>query len=70
MIFEFWKGYVICFSKKCPSTVSTKSALDSVGQFFLKMMLGDMSQWGTKKVKGEWRESTIDDAMIVDFSFR
>ena len=34
-----------------------KSVLDLVGQFFLKVMLGDMSEWGDKKI------STMDDAM-------
>ena len=45
---------VSLFSIKCSSTVHTKSALDLVGQFFLKMML-----WG------EGGESTMDDVMIM-----
>ena len=45
-----------------------KSALDLMGQFYLKMMwggewvgAGDMSVWGNKKF--HWGESTMDDAM-------
>ena len=45
-----------------------KSALDLMGQFYLKMMwgggwvgAGDMSEWGNKKF--QWGESTMDDAM-------
>ena len=44
------------FSNKCSSTFYMKSALDLAGQFFLKMMLGDMFEWGNKKNLGE--EST------------
>ena len=40
------------FSNKCSSTAYTKSALDLVGEFFLKMMLGDMSEWRDKKNSG------------------
>ena len=45
------------FSNKYSSTVYAKSALDSVGQFFLKMMLGGQ--------KNFWGESTMDDAMYL-----
>ena len=38
------------FSNKCSSAVYTKSALDLVGQFFVKMMLGDISEWVDKKI--------------------
>ena len=41
------------FSKECSSAVYTKSALDLVRQFSLKMMLGgDMLEWGDKKILG------------------
>ena len=51
-------------SKKCSSTVYTRSVLDLVRQFFLKMMLAaDMSEWGDKKFQRG--ESTMDDAMSI-----
>ena len=31
-----------------------KSALDFVAQFFLEVMLVDMSEWGNKKISGGW----------------
>ena len=57
-LFELFQG-VSHLSNKCSSTVYTKSAL--VGQFFLKMMLGDMSEWGDKKISGG--NLPLDDAM-------
>ena len=38
-----------------------KSALDFVAQFFLEVMLVDMSEWGNKKISGGWGggESTM-----------
>ena len=51
-------------SNKCSSTVYTRSVLDLVRQFFLKMMLAaDMSEWGGKKFQRG--ESTMDDAMSI-----
>ena len=35
--------------------------MDLAGQFFLKMILGEMSEWGTKKFQEG--KSTMDDAM-------
>ena len=45
------------FSNKCSFTVNMKSVLDLVRQFFFFFLLGDMSEWGGKKI------STMDDAM-------
>ena len=54
--------WVSHFSKRCSSTVYMKLALDLVGQFFLKMMLGTCRM---RKQKN-FREggSTMDDAML------
>ena len=41
-----------------------KSALDLVGHFFLKMMLGGISR-GQKQVRGGGGESTMYDTMIL-----
>ena len=43
-----------------------KSEIDLVGQFFLKMMLGDLSEWEDKTISGGG-ESTMDDAMLIEF---
>ena len=48
------------FSNKCSSTVYRRSALDLVGQFFLKVMLE-----GQKNFRGERGGSTMDDAMTL-----
>ena len=47
-LIELCKG-VSHFSNKSLSTGYSKSALDLVRQFFLKMMLEDMSEWGLQK---------------------
>ena len=49
------------FSNKCSSIVYTKSGLDLLGQFFLKMMLGEHVWMGEQKY---FRESTTDGAMF------
>ena len=51
------------FSNKCSSTVYAKSALDLVGQIFLKMMLAGHVWMGEQKISGG--ETTMDDAMIL-----
>ena len=47
-LFELSKGSVIS-QTNARSQFLRKSALDLVGQFFLKMMLGEMSEWGEQK---------------------
>ena len=51
------------FWNKCSSTVYTKSALNLAGHFFLKMILGKMSEWGDKKISGG--KSTMNVAISV-----
>ena len=55
------KGYsfkkfprVTNFSNKCSCTINMKSVLDLVGQFFLKMMLGDKKISGRGEIYHGW----------------